>query len=354
MSDPTRPPVTDGDPYVPTTMVVDAFPVDDGPKQHAEEPGRVDSVASFLFGGIRLALSRPRILVALVSISLLLPMVVGLPAFQAADANLAHLQPVPNGTEIALPKMAPSWIFSEWQHGAPTELDVVVQVLPALMLLASLLNLLFSAGWMKVAVRSPRSHSLRTFLQGGGRFFFPFLRTWLLGLPFFALITWIYWGAPADWVFEKLLPDGDTALAASERTGRWLETIRSVLYILSLWKMEIILDLARASLVVGQRTSAFLALFRGIGFFTRSPLQIFGMLLMSFALELLWVGGVEAVRRTLDWPVWVLLILFPLGRQVLRGARYAAMARYYAARTDDGVGATEDEEAPDEMPQMAI
>jgi hypothetical protein len=336
-------------------MVVDAYPVDDGPSAPRQTLApKLGSITKILFGGILLALSRPRILLALVAISLLLPLVIALPAFQAADTNLAHMQAVPGGTEIQLPQMAPSWIFAEWNRGAPSELGVAVQALPALLLLASLLNLLFSAGWMKVAVRNQRDHSLRLFLQGGGRYFFPFFRTWLLGLPLFALATWIFWGAPADWVLEQFMPDGDAALAASERTGRWLETLRSVLYLLSIWKIEIILDLARASLVVGQRSSAFLAMFRGIGFFTRTPFQVFGMLFASFALELLWVGGMEALRTTLDWPVWTLLLSLPFGRHVLRGARYVALARYYAARTSDAVSVVEDEDRAPDLPEMAF
>lgn len=355
MSASKQTPAHEQEAYVPTTMVVDAYPVDDGPAApHKTLAPKMGSIAKILLGGILLALSRPRILIALVAISLLLPLVIALPAFQAADANLAHLQPVPGGTEINLPQMAPSWIFSEWSRGAPTELAVVVQALPALLLLSSLLNLLFSAGWMKVAIRDQRDHSLRLFLQGGGRYFFPFFRTWLLGLPLFALATWIYWSTPAEWVFERLMPEGDSALAASERTGRWLETLRSVLYIISIWKIEIILDLARASLVVGQRTSAFLAMFRGIGFFTRTPFQVFGMLILSFALELLWVGCMEALRITLDWPVWTLLLLLPFGRHVLRGARYIALARYYAARTSDGASVAEDEDGVQEIPEMAF
>jgi len=344
------------DAYFQTTRVVDAFPVDDGPGSTATRRSQnVEPVAKILFGSIFLALARPRILLVLMTVSLLLPLVVALPAFQAADAHITSLQPVPGGSAIHLPQLAPSWIFSEWERDAPTELGLVAQTLPALLLLASLCNLLFSAGWMKVALQVKRGHSLRHFLQGGGRYFFPFLRTWLLGLPFFALVTWIFWGAPAEWVFEKMMPDGDAAMAASERTGRWLETIRSVLYIVSLWKIEIILDLARASLVVGRRNSAFLALFRAIGFFMRSPFQIFGMLLLSFALELLWIGGAEAVRHVLNWPLWTLLLLLPFGRHVMRGARYAALARYYAARTNDGAGAGADEEdALPKLPEMAF
>ena len=355
MSASEQTPTPEQDFFAPTTMVVDAYPVDDDPVAQREQLApKIGSIAKILLGGILLALARPRILIALVSISLLLPLVIALPAFQAADANLTHLQAVPGGTDINLPQMAPSWIFSEWSRGAPTELSVVVQALPALLLLASLLNLLFSAGWMKIAVRDQRDHSLRLFLQGGGRYFFPFLRTWLLGLPLFALVTWIFWSMPADWVFERLMPEGDPALAASERTGRWLETMRSVLYIISIWKIEIILDLARASLVVGQRNSAFLAIFRGIGFFTRTPFQVFGMLLISFALELLWVGCMEALRTALEWPIWTLLLALPFGRHVLRGARYVALARYYAARTSDGVSVAEDEDGAPEVPEMAF
>lgn len=354
MSKETPPAAPAPEPYVPTTMVVDAFPVDDGPEPAlSTNKANENSIAGILVGGIGLALARPRILIALMALSLLMPLVVALPAFQSADANIAEVRPVPGGSEIQLPQVAPSWVFSEWQRNAPGELELAVQALPALLLLASLLNLLISAGWMKVAVRDQRDHSLRLFLQGGGRYFFPFFRTWLIGIPFFALITWIYWGVPAEWVFEKLLPDGDPGMAASERTGRWLETIRSVLYLISLWKIEIVLDLARASLVVGQRSSAFLAFFRGIGFFMRTPFPVFGMLMLAFALELLWVGGVEALRRGLDWPLWVLLLLLPLGRHVMRGARYIAMARYYAMRTNDGVGATEEDSQP-EIPEMAF
>ena len=348
-------PVAESQPFTPTTMVVDAYPIDDDSGfVQAKVAAPANSALRFLVGGIGLALARPRILLALVAITVLLPLVIALPAFQSADANLAQLQPLPGGTAIDLPRMAPSWIFFEWQRNAPSDLGVAVQALPALLLLASLLNLLFSAGWMKVAVRGQRDHSLRLFLQGGGRFFFPFFRTWLLGLPCFALLTWVFWGAPAEWVFDQLLPDGDIAMAANERTGRWLETIRSMLYLLGIWKMEIILDLARASLVVGQRNSAFLALFRGIGFLTRTPFQVIGMLAVSFALELLWVGGCEAVRRALDWPLWSLLLLLPFGRQVLRGARYVALARYYAARTNDGAAAPDEEEGPTDIPQMAF
>jgi|FLOH01.1.fsa_nt_gi hypothetical protein len=340
--------------YFHTTRVVDAFPVDDGPASSKRRGLQdVEPVVKILFTSILLAFARPRILIVLMTVSLLLPLVVALPAFQAADAHITSLQPVPGGSAIHLPQLAPSWIFSEWERAAPTELPLVAQTLPVLLLLASLCNLLFSAGWMKVALQKERGHSLRYFLRGGGRYFFPFLRTWLLGLPFFALVTWIFWGAPAEWVFEQLLPNGDAAMAASERSGRWLETLRSVLYILSLWKMEIILDLARASLVVGQRNSAFLALFRAIGFFLRSPFQVFGLLLMSFALELLWIGGVEALRHLLHWPLWTLLLLLPFGRHVMRGARYAALARYYAARTHDGVGANEEDALPT-LPEMVF
>lgn len=341
---------------LPTTMVVDAFPVEGRPQADpGPAPAPERSIASHLFGGVATVLARPRILVFLLLLSLVFPLVVALPAFYSAQEHLPNFEAVPGGTAIDLPKEAPAWMFEEWLRKAPTEREVAVQSLPAMMLLVSLFNLVITAGWMRIAVKERRAHSLRTFLQGGGHWFFPFLRTWILGLPLFALTTWICWGTPAEWLFEQLMPDGKPDNAASENTGRWLEILRQVLYLIGLWKIEMLLDLARASMITGERRSALFAMGRAFGFWLRSPMPVFGLMGLGFGIELLWIGGVEAIRDTFDWPMWSLLLLLPFGRNVLRGARYVGLATYYEARTQDGAAADpqsgEDKEG---IPEMAF
>ncbi len=67
-------------------------------------------------------------------------------------------------------------------------------------------------------------------------------------------------------MLEKFMPEGDAGLAASETTGRAIDITRQVLYMFALLKIEIVIDLARASLVVGHRSSALLAVLRATGF----------------------------------------------------------------------------------------
>ncbi|MHC4824576.1 MAG: hypothetical protein ACYTEP_11250 [Planctomycetota bacterium] len=356
--------MSEGEPNIrtlPTTMVVDAFPLE-GPGTRTPEPEmpRRRSVGSYYLSAVLLALARPRVLLFLLGLQLILPLMVALPTFFSAEQHLSSVEAIPGGTAVDLPEIAPSWVFEEWFRAAPTEAKAAIQGLPALLLLVSLLQLVFTAGWMRLALREGRKHSLRIFLQSGGHFFFPFLRTWLLGLPLFAIATWVYWGLPGEWVFERLMPEGDPALAASERTGRWLEILRQVLYLLSLWKIEILLDLARASMICAGRRSALFALFRGIGFLTRSPMPVFGLMALGFGMELLWIAGVEAVRAALDWPIWTLLLLLPFGRIVLRAGRLIGLVDYYETRTREkssaeGVGEDEaDEEEDKASAHMAI
>ena len=357
MADPIPPSSDPAPASMPTTMVVDAFPVESpSPREALDLVPRERSIGSHLLGGVWAALARPRLLLFLMGVSLVLPLVVALPTFFAAEQHLSNFEAIDGGTPIDLPGVAPAWLFEEWFRAAPTELGIAAQTLAPLLILASLFNLVITAGWMRIAMLNRRRHSLRTFLQCGGHFFFPFLRTWFLALPMFPLITWLFWGTPAEWVFERMMPEGDASQAASEQTGRWLETLRQVLFLLALWKTEILLDLARASMICGNRRSALLAIFRAVGFFLRSPLQVFGMMSLGFALELFWIAGSKAVQELADWPMWTLLFLLPFGRIVFRGARYVSLATFYAAKTNDSAAAEEsaDAEADAELPEMAF
>jgi len=326
---PTVPPGSAPRTAEPHTLVVDALPTRDDARarQDAElhpPPGATAFVPA-LAEGARVVLARPRILLFLLLLALLLPMAAVLPTWASAEEHLAHATaPVGDGPVDFL-SGAPAWMLREWNMRDPFGAVAGGHALAALVLVSSLFGLVASAGWMSFAARDRRAHGLASFLRAGGRWFFPFLRTWLLGLPLFFAWTWVCFDLPAEWLFGQLLPDGDPALAASENTGRWLAIVQGVLYLWGLLKIEIWLDLARASLVIGNRSSALLAMARGFGFFLRRPVGVLGLVLLGLGIELLWVAGVHAAGL----PLVVVIVLLPLGRIVLRGARHAGLASFY-------------------------
>ncbi len=289
----------------------------------------------FLIGGMLFALMRPRVLLFLMLWSCVLPLIVAVPMFNQANRDLSMVQDLPGQSVLALPESAPAWMFREWQIQSGDSLASIAEVMPLLILLSSIIGLLFSAGWMSMATHYRDEHSLRAFFKGGGESFFPFLRTWLLALPMFAGVTYVFWGTPAEWVLEQLMPEGDANLAASETTGRAIDIARQLLYMLALLKIEIIIDLARASIVVGQRSSALLAVLRAIGFLFRRPFAIFVIVLLGFIIEGVLIFGAEALRSFFEWPLLAAVFLLPFVRHLMRGARHSAVATYYRAATGE-------------------
>ena len=313
----------------PHTLVVDAMPFgDEGSAVRGEELHPAPGASAFvpaLAEGVRVVLARPRVLLFLLVLAVLLPLVAVLPTYASLDAQLQDAVALPGDGPADFLQGAPEWMLREWRSNDPQGAVAGGHALAAMVLVSSLLGLVFSAGWMSFAARDRRAHGLASFLRAGGRWFFPFLRTWLLGLPLFFAWTWVCWQAPADWLYAQLLPDGDPALAASENTGRWLQTLQLVVYYWGLLKLEIWLDLARASLVIGNRSSALLAMARGCGFFLRRPVSVLGLVLFGLGIELLWVAGIHAAGL----PILAVILVLPLGRIVMRGARHAGLASLY-------------------------
>ena len=330
-------------------IIVDAMNFSDEPEAN-QQPERFSDIvkepqgvgrlarpgsARFLISGMFFALMRPRVLCFLMLWSCVLPLVVAVPMFNQANRDLSMVQDLPGQNVLSLPESAPAWMFREWQIQSGDTLTSISDVMPLLILLSSIIGLLFSGGWMAMATLYRDEHSLGAFLRGGGESFFPFLRTWLLALPLFALTTYFFWGTPSEWVLEKLMPEGDAALAASETTGRAIEITRQLLYMFALLKIEIIIDLARASIVVGKRSSAVLAILRAVGFLFRRPFAIFVIVLLGFTIEAALIFCSEWLRDLLEWPLIAAVFMLPFVRHVMRGARQSAVANYYQAATGE-------------------
>ena len=326
---------TEPTPMPDTTMVVDAFPTEEEQApQHAAaaqaqttpEPGSPRKrVISHVFSGLGLALGRPRVLLTLVCLSLLLGLPTAVAVYSGAFSGVGQLVEHPTDAKFDFLQVAPSWVLGEWQRSSPGLMSGVGSAITPSVLAASIFGLLVCAGFMGIAASRKREHSLISFLREGGTWFFPFFRTWILGMPLFFAVTWLFWSNPGDWVMKQFLTDGDINQANSESIARWITGSREVLYLLALVVVELCLDLGRAAMVVGGKSSALLAVLRGVGQFLLEPLRALGVVSIGFAIELAWLAVcLEAAKRELI-PMWSLAVLIPLGRISCRGARYAGL-----------------------------
>jgi len=313
-----------------TTLVVDAFPGPGSPGPPGEEIPSAPSGMAHLLGGIRFALARPRILLFLCLWSWLLPLAVALPYYASAQARLAGAAAAADEGPADFLGATPAWMFSEWTHAGAGELAGASQALGPLYLISSLFGLLIAAGWMGSIVHSRDRHGLRAFLGAGGRHYFAFCRSWVLGLPLFALWTWLVFGSPGQAVLAQFLEDGQLDLAHSEVAARRIEHAREILYVAGLLALELWLDLARATLVAGKRGSAIAALARGAREGLRRPLGVFTLVGVGLGLEILWLAGLKAGGEALALGPLAIGLLLPFGRVVLRGARLAGLASFVA------------------------
>lgn len=291
-------------------------------------------VLGTLLAGIGLALVRPRVWIPLTGLVLVLGLAASYPVHEAASASFNHVA----GFEDEQPWMdlgvVPRWMFDDQarEHGgmgAPA-------ALAPLFLLMSLLGVLITAGWMETAIHRRKEHGLRAFLSGGGQHFFPFLRLWFVALAGYAFCTWFVYGQPGDWIKEQFFPAGDPERATSENHARWVELAYSIVYLWGILKVEILTDLARATLVVSGRRSAFAATLRGIGFWIRRWWACFALVGTGFLLEAGFIALLVSLQDFLGFPLMVLALAVPAGRIVLRGGRQAGLAMYYHQYTDQG------------------
>ncbi len=321
-------------PTAPTTLVVDALPSPNGapgpPLVERRRPSLGRAVGHF-FRGLRVAAASPGPWFAMVLVwGWLLPLVAVLPVVLSAEAAVDQPVVTPEQRPADFLGPTPAWLFSEWSRSDPDALPLAGRAFVPLVLVAGWIGLLFAAGWMTLGARGGRG--LRAFLRGAAEHVAPFLRTWVLGLPLFAAVTWLFWSTPAAAVAGWFFPDGDPALATSETRALAFELTREVLYVGALLFVEVVLDLARARLVTGGGRSAFLALLRGFGTLLAHPLQIGVLVGVGLALDYLWVLGLGAAATAGFLPLLALGLLLPVGRFAFRVGRWAGLASWTAAR----------------------
>jgi hypothetical protein len=329
MSEPRPTPAVEPDPYA-APFVVDALPEPQAAAPVPEPEPERRGALGHLAGGFGDVLSRPRVLVLLIALAVLLALPAAMPVFRSAHLHLAPVAPPAEGPGIDFAGVVPDWLLADWGRRDPSLHDFVADILAPLVLLSSWLGLLVSAGWMGVARDGRRGHGPARFLAAGGRHFFPFLRSWFLGLPLFFGVCWLVWGPPGERLASFLVPGGELERAADETAAGWITQGRELVAAFLVLGVEVLLDLGRASMVAGDRRSALLGLLRGFGFFLFEPLRVWTLVGAGLVVELVWLAACAALVGQGLLPLWSLLLLLPFGRAACRGARHAGLLRLYA------------------------
>lgn len=285
-----------------------------------------------LIAGIGVAVVRPRVWLLLVLGTVLFGLAVATPIHQSALENLAPTTTF-DDDPLRSSQALPRWMMDDWTRMHESAFSAASSALAPLLLISSLFGVVVAAGWIHAAIRGRDEHGLKQFLSGAGLHFFPMLRLWVIALAFYALVTWLVWGAVGDWIMSQFFPDGDVDRATSEVKAWWGETLRSVIYLFALLKIEILMDLARSAVVSSGGRSAFVALLRAIRFWIwRWPACLL-LVGGGFALEALWIYLALQLVLLASLPLWVLTLLVPLGRILARGGRTSGLALLYHAST---------------------
>ncbi len=285
-----------------------------------------------LIAGIGVALVRPRVWMLLVLGSVLFGLAVATPIHQSALDSLATTSAF-DGDPLRSAHALPRWMLDDWTRIHASAFSAASSALAPLLLISSLFGVVVAAGWIHAAIRGRDEHGLKQFLTGAGAHFFPMLRLWLVALVFYALVTWMIWGPIGDWVMGQFFPDGDVDRATSETKAWWGETLRSVIYVFGLLKIEILMDLSRAAIVSHGGRSALVALLRGIRFWIwRWPACLL-LVGLGLLLEGVWIYLLVELIALAALPLWTMALLIPFGRILMRGGRTSGLALLYHATT---------------------
>jgi hypothetical protein len=146
----------------------------------------------------------------------------------------------------------------------------VTLVFAGIMFLA--LNTVLSAGAYEVFVR-PEEGRMRTFGRGIGKFFFRFARIAVIASVLYFIAFWIL-NKPVAWLIERAFRD-----SIHEVWPFWLTWLRVLVLVLTVFVISIVVEYARADIVLHDHASAFAALGHGAGFVTSRLGRVFAIYL---------------------------------------------------------------------------
>ena len=208
-----------------------------------------------------------------------------------------------------------------------------------LALLAMLVGIFTSGGWLQVFLERTSGHSVRRFLWGGARYFWRFVRVWIVTLLTLALLSWVLMGWPWKTLLELGLgaKDGNLEVVSSEWTALWIGWVQAGLYATGVALVLAWGDYTRTRIALHEGHSAVWAGLCTWFLIFLHPVRTLRPFLLLLVLE---VGVVFAVGL-LAWNAntgigpqsgWgVVALLFVLGQLALIWQAIARAARYSAA-----------------------
>lgn len=177
--------------------------------------------------------------------------------------------------------------------------------------LFALVWILLSGGVLTHFHRPPRRFSLAGFLGDGGGFFFRFLRLALLSAP-------LYYGVFrfGRWLFSRI--ERATTDLTVERTLLIYYLLAAALVVALVVTVKMCFDYAKVAMVVGERRSALLAVFSGLGFVLRRPFATYGLVALFGLAGVALLTARELVAPGVGQGSWLgILAVFALGQAFL-------------------------------------
>jgi hypothetical protein len=209
----------------------------------------------------------------------------------------------------------------------------------ALAFIVMLFGVFSGGGWLQVFLERTKGHSMRRFVWGGARYFWRFLRVWVLTLLSLALLSWVFYGWP--WKTALALfagaEDGDLEVLTSELHVVALTWLQDGLYGLGVALLLAWGDFTRTRLALQDTTSAVWAGLCTWGLILLHPLRTLRPMVLLLALEALVVLSLGTLARSIDRHLGqdsglgTILVLFGLGQAALLWRGIARAARYHAA-----------------------
>ena len=211
-------------------------------------------------------------------------------------------------------------------------------------LLAMLAGVFFAGGWTQLAFDATEESVLARANAGARRFFWRYVRVWLLTLVLLALWSWVMFEWPwktvvLGWILK--LPEASDRLESftSEKSAVALRIVQDSLYALGVALCLCCADYARLRIACRDARSACGAWIAAASMVLRAPLRTLSPFALLFAVEVLVLAAAGALSSTLEAgidtnraglrSVSVLALVTALVlalRCVLRGARYQAAA----------------------------